>query len=91
MCLQVTFQVLETECSFTPKYDSFLHASIFISCLDVDFLSIERDKNFLTIATDGRHLLRSRFIHKLLQIARRFICAILHNLGVKGMVLCTCT
>ena len=48
MCLQITFQVLETGCSSTPIYDSFLHASYlyfmpltFISCLDVDFLSIE--------------------------------------------------
>ena len=41
MCLQLTFQIVETECSSTPRYDSFLHAFTFTISINVDFLSIE--------------------------------------------------
>ena len=61
-----------------PSYSLLTLISRFV----IDFLSIRKVIIFSAIATDDRHPLGSRSIHqKMLQIARRFVSAILRNRG----------
>ena len=64
ICLQAVYQLSGTVCKATwngyPSYSLLTFISRFV----IDFLSIRKVIIFSTIATDGRHPLRSRSIHQ---------------------------
>ena len=69
MCLQVTFQVLGTACSYTSKYNPLYSSSTFISGFEIDLLSIRKVIIFPEVATADRSS-KVTFYTKMLQICR---------------------
>ena len=64
ICLQAVYQLSGAVCKATWNGYPSYSLPTFISRFVIDFLSITKVIIFSAIATDGRHPLRSRFIHQ---------------------------